>query len=320
MLNTWSVSFTAVSIALTKQCKIKVKFGVVRNSVSAQFNLNSGINYLPTEANCTVDFNGSAIKEDVFFAILNENRFSNENSSVQVSPPYYEPSGLALCPLVSPLSWFLQTQGLLPIDYTSNKLPDAIVSEYVRASAKTGAKLSRVFEYGECMESIVKTPTGEAWKKALPNLSRFVASCTLPESQYYAREIGLVWKLQSLPTKESQEAQTLLINAFPSYAPFFSQHEIPLIISQMAFNHRPYESLSEGEIDALRGQLQRQLTMSIDLTQVVKSHNANAMRGDFSFIEQTGVDKKDYFQGHDPGGEHVEGHQTKMNVCPFRSK
>jgi len=130
----------------------------------------------------------------------------------------------------------------------------------------------------------------------------------------------LVWKLQSLPTKESQEAQTLLINAFPSYAPFFSQHEIPTIVSQMSFNHRLYESLSEGEIDALRGQLQRQLTMSIDLTQVVKSHNANAMRGDFSFIEQTGVDKKDYFQGHDPGGEHVEGHQTKMNVCPFRSK
>jgi len=30
--------------------------------------------------------------------------------------------------------------------------------------------------------------------------------------------------------------------------------------------------------------------------------------------------QKDYFQGHDPGGEHVEGHQTKVNVCPFHSK
>ena len=178
MLNTWSESFTAATAA-TKQCKIKAKFGVFLHAISAQGNINSGINYLPSEANCTIDFNGSAFKDDVYFAILNEARFSNEKSSVQVEPPYYEPSGLALCPLVSPLSWFLEKQGLLPIDYTSNKLPGAIVSEYVRANVKKSSKISRVFEYGECMESIVKTPSQEAWKNALPNLSQFVVSCTL---------------------------------------------------------------------------------------------------------------------------------------------
>ncbi len=27
--------------------------------------------------------------------------------------------------------------------------------------------------------------------------------------------------------------------------------------------------------------------------------------------------QKDYFQGRDPGGDTVSGHQTKLSVCPF---
>ena len=50
---------------------------------------------------------------------------------------------------------------------------------------------------------------------------------------------------------------------------------------------KTYESLSEAEIDALRGQVQRQLATSIDSTRVVKTHNARAMRGSFPLVDRT---------------------------------
>ncbi len=50
---------------------------------------------------------------------------------------------------------------------------------------------------------------------------------------------------------------------------------------------KPYESLSEAEIDALRSQVQRRLASSIDSTRVVKTHNARAMRGGFPLVDRT---------------------------------
>ena len=50
---------------------------------------------------------------------------------------------------------------------------------------------------------------------------------------------------------------------------------------------KPFESLSEGEIDALRGQVQRRLASSTDSTRVVKTHNVRAMRGGFPLIDRT---------------------------------
>ena len=50
---------------------------------------------------------------------------------------------------------------------------------------------------------------------------------------------------------------------------------------------KPYESLSESEIDALRSPVQRRLATSIDSTIVVKTHNARVMRGGFPLVDRT---------------------------------
>ena len=48
---------------------------------------------------------------------------------------------------------------------------------------------------------------------------------------------------------------------------------------------KPYESLSQSEIDALRSQVQQRLATSIDANIVVKTHNARGMHGGFPLVD-----------------------------------